>query len=154
MELEHLCGVTRLAERGNNHGQRIMRRLVKSSFLARIAEHWGLTLKRKHQRNISGVYDGMLTSDEFLDLNDLFTVCKPAESLFEILAWKDAVPESFDTHPGFQTCHHDFVVLLGRIKDGQKLPAVTCLSDTAIVAGFKRLTKLPGIQNSIGLGHI
>jgi hypothetical protein len=59
-----------------------MRRLVKSSLVTRIVEHWGLTLKRRHQGNISGVYDGMLPGEEFLDLTDAFPGYNPAHLLF------------------------------------------------------------------------
>jgi hypothetical protein len=45
---------------------------VKSSLVTRIVEHWGLTLKRRRQRSISGVYDGMLRREGFLDLSNAF----------------------------------------------------------------------------------
>jgi hypothetical protein len=144
VDFEHLFGVTRVAERGNNHGQRIMRRLVKSNFLARIAEHWGLTLKRRRQRNSSGVYDGTLTDDEFLGLNDLFAGYNPAEVILQIVPWIGAVPDPSDAHPGFRTCHQDLAILLGRIRVGQKLSAVTCLGGTAIVARFQAINKIAG----------
>jgi hypothetical protein len=67
MDLEHLFGVTRVVNRGNNQGEKFMRRLVKSSLVTQIVEHWGLTLKRRRQRKISRVYDGMLPGEELLD---------------------------------------------------------------------------------------
>jgi hypothetical protein len=148
MDLEHLFGFTRVAERGNNQHQRIIRRLVKSSFIARIAEHWGLATRRKRQHNASAVYDGMLAGDEFLDLNDMFDGYNPAEVMFEVLGWTGAVPDLINEHAGWKRCQEDFARaeprLLGRIKDGQKLPALTWLSGTAIVARFEAISKITG----------
>jgi hypothetical protein len=72
--------------------------------MARIAEHWGLTLKPERQRNLPVVYDSMITGEYFLDFNDLFDDSKPAETILEVLGWTGAVPESVDAHPGFTPC--------------------------------------------------
>jgi hypothetical protein len=58
---------------------------VKSSLITRIVEHWGLTLKRRHQGNISGVYNSMLPAEEFLDLSDTFPGYYPAHLICELL---------------------------------------------------------------------
>jgi hypothetical protein len=81
MDLEHLFGLTRVANRGDNDAHRIVRRLAKSSMIMRMAEHSGLTLGRKRHRNISGVYDGLLPGKEFLDLHQLFAGYNPAHLL-------------------------------------------------------------------------
>jgi hypothetical protein len=144
MDLEHLFGVTRVANRGNNEARRIRRRLVKSSFLTRIVEHWGLTLTRKRQRNISGVYDGMIPGEDFEDLQDIFAGYNLGKQLWDILGNTGTVQDLVAADPRFQACVSDFAVLLGRIKDGQRLPPLTYLGGTSIMARIEAIDKISG----------
>jgi hypothetical protein len=110
----------------------------------RIVEHWGLTLKRRHRRNIWGVYDGMLPGEEFLDLNDAFPDYNPAHLLFQVL--RDTCGDAVLVHAlaSFAVCRSHFAILLGKIKDGQKLPTVTCFGGTAIMGRYQAIKRVRG----------
>jgi hypothetical protein len=117
---------------------------VKSSLVTRIVEHWGLTLKRRRQGNISGVYDGMLPGEEFLDLSDAFPGYDPAHLLFQVL--RDTCGDRLlvHAHASFVICRSHFAILLGKIKDGQNLPTVTYFGGTTIMARYEAIERVRG----------
>jgi hypothetical protein len=43
-----------------------------------------------------------------------------------------------------------FAILLGKIKDGQKLPTVTCFGGTAIMARYEAMSEFADTQKYIG----
>jgi hypothetical protein len=117
---------------------------VKSSLVTQIVKHWGLTLKSRRQRNISGIYDGMLPGEEFLDLSDAFPGYNPAHLLFQVLHDTYGDPVLVHAHASFVVCRSYFAILLGKIKDGQKLPTVTCFGGTAIMARYEAIERVRG----------
>jgi hypothetical protein len=121
-----------------------MRRLVKSILATRIVEHWGLTLKRRHQRNISGVYNGILSGEESLDFRDAFPGYNPAHLLFRVLHDTCGDRVLVHAHASFVVCRSHFAILLQKIKDGQKLPTVTCFTGTAIMARHEAIERVRG----------
>jgi hypothetical protein len=105
-----------------------------------------LTLARKHQRNISGVYDGMIPGEDFEDLDDIFAGDHLGKQLWDILGATGAVPDLVAADPRFQSCVSDFAVLLGRIKDGQGPPPLRHFGgrSTSNMARIEAIDKISG----------
>jgi hypothetical protein len=112
--------------------------------VTRIVEHWRLTLKRRRQRTISGIYDGMLPGQEFLDLSDAFPGYNPAHLLFQVIRDTCGDPVLVHALANFVVCRSHFAILLGKIKHGQKLPIVTYFGGTAIMARYEAIERVRG----------
>jgi hypothetical protein len=116
-----------------------MRRLVKSSLVTQIVEHWGLTFKRRRQRNIAGIYNGMIPGEEFPDLSGAFPGYNPTHLLFQVLRDTYGDPVLVHAHTSFVVCRSHFAILLEKIENGQKLPTVICFGGTAIMARYEAI---------------
>jgi hypothetical protein len=90
------------------------------------------------------VDDGLLPGDEFLDLHQVFSGDSPACMLLPSLAETRGSPDLGNAHPRCLAGRSQFAALLGSIKDGQKVPPVTFLGGTAIMARFEAIAAVAG----------
>jgi hypothetical protein len=135
-DLEHLFGITRLGTRGDNHGERIVHRLVTSAIAVQFAGEHGVIMSKNRVRNTAGA---LCCSEQKQNVPIPFGFC---DGLFRLAKRQVRGPKS-DTeefriqiliawlHPKFtlRDC-----ITGKRIQDGQKEVQQTILGARATMS--------------------